>query len=147
MGVGGEDFSASCGMQPDGDSLYLPKMQMLILARAAGILPLGNIFSIADYNDIDGLRNAAVRARRLGFMAVVCIHPAQVAVINEAYSPSTQEVEHARRVVEAASRAEAAGVGAYEVDGKMIDFPVVERARTILSRHESILALSRRSGG
>ncbi len=146
MGVGAEDFSASCGMEPDADGLFVPKMQMLILARAAGILPLGNIYSIADYSDLEGLRNAAMRARRLGFMAVICIHPAQLAVINEAYSPTSQEVEYARRVTAAAASAEAAGVGAYEVDGKMIDPPVVERARTILTRHDAIQSVNRRIG-
>jgi len=140
MSLGSEDFSASCGMEPGDDGLYVPKMHMLVLARAAGILPLGFIGTIADYKDLDGLRTAARRARRLGFMATTCIHPSQVPIVNEAYGPTPEEVAHARRVVAAAAQAERDGVGAYVVDGKMIDFPVVERARGILARHEGFAA-------
>lgn len=135
--LGAEDFSASCGMVPDEDGLYVPKMQMLVCAKAAGVIALGFVGTVADYKDLDGLRKAAQRARRLGFMASTCIHPAQVPIVNAAYSPSDKEVAHARRVVAAAEAAEAAGVGAYEVDGKMIDFPVVERARKLLAQHEA----------
>lgn len=143
MSLGSEDFSASCGMVPDDDGLYVPKMHMLVLARGAGIIPLGFIGTIADYKDLDGLRAAAQRARRLGFMATTCIHPGQVPIVNEAYGHTAEEIAHARRVVEAAARAERDGVGAYSVDGKMIDFPVVERARGILERHEAIEARGR----
>jgi citrate lyase subunit beta/citryl-CoA lyase len=137
MTLGAEDFSASCGMVPDDDGLYVPKMQMLVCAKAAGVIALGFVGTVADYKDLDGLRKAAQRARRLGFMASTCIHPAQVPIVNAAYSPSDKEVAHARRVVEAAAAAAIAGVGAYEVDGKMIDFPVVERARKLLAQHEA----------
>ncbi len=138
MTLGTEDFAASCGMQPDDDALYVPKMQMLIHARAAGILPLGFIHTVVDYKDLDGLRAAAMRARRLGFVGAAIVHPAQVAIVNEAYSPGADEVERATRIMEATRTAAAAGTGAYEVDGKMVDAPVVERARTLLERHEAI---------
>jgi citrate lyase subunit beta/citryl-CoA lyase len=138
ISLGSEDFSATCGMVPDDDGLYVPKMQLLIFARAAGIVPLGFVGTVADYQDLDGLRAGAQRARRLGYMGAACVHPAQVPVINEAYGPTAEELEHARRVLEAANRAETGGVGAYVVDGKMIDFPVVERARRIVARHDAI---------
>lgn len=140
MSLGTEDFTASCGMHADEDAVYIPKMQMLIYAKAAGIIPLGFIHTVADFKDTEGLRRAAARARKLGFMGASCIHPLQVAVVNEAYSPTADEVAHARRVMEAARKAETEGVGAYTVDGMMVDVPIVERARSILSRYEAIAA-------
>ena len=147
LSLGAEDFAVSCGMEPDDDGLYVPKMHMLVLARAAGIIPLGFIGTIADYQDLDGLRRATQRARRLGFMGATCVHPGQVAVINESYSPSAQEVEQARRVVEAAAQAAQQGIGALEVDGRMVDAPVVERAHSLLARFEAIEARARRHTG
>ena len=138
MSLGSEDFSAACEMSPDEDALFVPKMQMLIFARAAGILPLGYIYSVADYKELDQLRKAALRARRLGFAGASCIHPAQVPIVNEAYSPTAQEVGHAKRVVEASLAAESSGIGSHGVDGRMIDAPVVERARRVLARHDAI---------
>lgn len=140
MSLGSEDFAASCGMVPGEDGLYVPKMHMLVLARAAGIIPLGFIGTVVDYQDLDGLRSAAERARSLGFMAATCIHPAQIPIVNAAYGPTVEEVAYARRVVDAASQAERDGAGAYVVDGKMIDFPVVNRARGILERHAALEA-------
>ena len=145
MSLGAEDFSASCGMLPEDDGLYVPKMQMLVMARAAGLMPLGFIGTVADYKDLDGLRRATQRARKLGFMATTCIHPGQVPIVNESYRPTDEEVEHARRVVEAAAQAERDGVGAYAVDGKMIDYPVVWRAQGVLARHEAIASRARRA--
>ncbi len=147
MSLGGEDFAASCGMEPEDDGLYVPKMHMLIYARAAGIIPLGFIGSVSDYSDVEGMRKAGTRARRLGFMGATCVHPGQVLAINESYSPDQNELAHASRVVEAAALAEQSGVGAYEVDGRMVDFPVVERARDMLARHEAIERRMRQVSG
>lgn len=144
MSLGSEDFTASCGMAPEDDGLYVPKMQMLVLARGAGIIPMGFIGTIADYKDLEGLRRATQRARKLGFMATNCIHPGQIPVVNEAYGPSTAEVDAARRVVAAAAKADTAGLGAVELDGRMIDPPVVDRARGVLERYERIAALEAR---
>lgn len=138
MSLGSEDFSAACEMSPDDDALFVPKMQMLIFARAAGILPFGYIYSVADYKDLEPLRKAALRARRLGFAGASCIHPAQVPIVNEAYSPTAQEVEQARRVLEASVAATKSGIGSHGVDGRMVDAPVVERARRIVARHDAI---------
>lgn len=143
MSLGSEDFSTSCGMLPGEDGLYVPKMHMLVLARAAGIIPLGFIGSVANYQDLDGLRSAAHRARSLGFMATTCIHPGQIPIVNAAYGPTAEEVAHAQRVLEAASQAERDGVGAYVVDGKMIDFPLVHRARSLMERHTTLEARAR----
>ncbi len=113
---------------------------MIIAARAAGIVPLGFIGTVADFRDLDAFRATIRRARRLGFAGASCIHPSQVAILNEEYRPSPEELAQAERAVTAYDAATAAGIGAIEIDGKMIDVPVIERAKQVLARHGAILA-------
>ena len=145
IGLGTEDFSVATGFEVDGPAQVFPNQQIVIAARAAGVLPLGLVGSLAGYGDADAFRDLAVRSRRLGFVGASAIHPSQVPIINQAFSPSDEEVAHARRVVEAYDAAVAAGSGAIEVDGRMVDVPVADRARALLARHEAIAA--RRRGG
>jgi citrate lyase subunit beta/citryl-CoA lyase len=72
-------------------------------------------------------------ARRLGYAGKTCIHPSQVAIANEAFRPADEEIAHAWRVVQAAAQADAAGVGAFLVDGRMVDRPFLLRARGIVA--------------
>jgi citrate lyase subunit beta / citryl-CoA lyase len=136
--LGSEDFALSVGMVPEAEGLFYPKQQVVIAARAAGVLPLGFIGTVADYKDLDAFRATARRSRRIGFTGASVIHPSQIAILNEEFRPSDDEVERARRVVAAFERAESGSKGAIEVDGKMVDIPVVERARRTLERHEAI---------
>ena len=140
LSVGAEDFALSVGMLPEAEGLFYPKHHMIIAARAAGILPLGFLGTVADFRDLDAFRATIRRSRRLGFAGASCIHPSQVPILNEEYRPSPEEVEAAERAVAAYDRAIAAGIGAIELDGKMIDVPVVERAKQVLTRHRAILA-------
>jgi citrate lyase subunit beta / citryl-CoA lyase len=132
MALGPEDFSAAVGGTPEFDLLLTPNLSVLFAARAAGLLPLGFIGSIGEFSDTHKLREAAVRARRLGFAGALAIHPTQVAIFNEAFSPSTQELEWARNVVAAENDAAARGLSAFSLNGKMIDPPIVRRAHEIL---------------
>lgn len=136
--IGGEDFALSTGMQPTGEALLYPKQQMVFAARAAGILPMGFIDSVAGYGDWDAFRAMVRRSRAFGFTAASCIHPGQVAIVNEEYRPSPQEVAYARRVIEEDARARAQGRGSFAIDGVMIDVPVVERARATLAQDAAI---------
>jgi len=138
--LGGEDFAAAAGMVPDPDTLFLPKMMTLFAARAAGITPLGMIGTVADYKDLDTVRENIRRSRKFGFEGASCIHPSVVALLNEEMTPSPQEVDNAERVVEAYDQAEQEGLGAITVDGMMVDVPVAERARALLARHAAIRA-------
>ena len=138
--LGAEDFALSVGMLPEAEGLFFPKQQMIIAARAAGILPLGFLGTVADFKDLAAFRATIQRSRRLGFLGAACIHPSQVAILNEEYAPQPGDVAHAERVVAAYEKAAAEGVGAITVDGKMIDVPVVERAQTLLARHRAITA-------
>ncbi len=134
LSIGAEDLALSVGMLPEPEGLFYPKQQCIIAARAAGILPLGFIGTVADYKDLDAFRATIRRSRRLGFMGASCIHPSNVAILNEEYGPQPAEVSQAERMVAAYDEALAAGKGSIEFEGKMIDIPVVERAKQVLAR-------------
>ncbi|MER9977449.1 CoA ester lyase [Mesorhizobium sp. M0085] len=133
MTLGPEDFSATVGGAPEFDLLLMPNLSVLFAARAAGLLPLGFIGSIGEFSDAHKLREAAAHARRLGFAGALAIHPTQVAIFNEAFSPSAEELEWARRVVAEENDAATRGLSAFSLNGKMIDPPVVRRAHEILA--------------
>jgi citrate lyase subunit beta / citryl-CoA lyase len=118
----------------------MPKQMAVFAARAAGIMPLGFIGTVAEFHDLDGFRQTIRRSRRLGFIGASVIHPSQIPILNEEFRASLEEFDHARRVVTAYDEALAQGVGAVTVDGKMIDMPVVERARLLIEREEAIAA-------
>jgi citrate lyase subunit beta / citryl-CoA lyase len=136
--LGGEDFALSVGMLPNAEGLFMPKQQLAIAARAAGLLPLGFIGTVADYKDLDAFRETVRRSRRLGFRGASVIHPAQIPILNEEFSPSADEVASARKIVTAYDEAVAAGRGSIAVDGKMVDVPVVLRAQEVLAIDDAI---------
>ncbi|RAI57907.1 HpcH/HpaI aldolase/citrate lyase family protein [Roseicella frigidaeris] len=134
LGAGGEDMATDLGMEPTPDALYVPKMLAVLAARAAGILPLGFIGTVAGIADLEGYRAMLRRSRALGFACASCVHPAQVPVVNAEYGAQPEEVERAARMVTAFESALAQGLGAVAFEGQMIDEPVVERARRLLAR-------------
>jgi len=103
-----------------------------VAARAADVQALDTPY--VKFRDPDGLRIEAGLARRLGYSGKFAIHPAQVEVIEEIFSPTSAEIERARRVIEAAANAEREGRGSISLDGEMVDAPVVARARNLLER-------------
>jgi citrate lyase subunit beta/citryl-CoA lyase len=143
ISLGTEDFTASVGMQPDPDALLYPKQHTVFAARAAGILPLGFVGSIADFRDQDAFRAIVRRSKRLGFVGASAIHPLQVPVLNEEFAPTAAEIDRAERMVAAYDKAYADGLGAVQFEGAMIDIPVVERARTVLQRAAALRARAR----
>jgi citrate lyase subunit beta/citryl-CoA lyase len=132
MTLGPEDYSAAIGGVPEPDTLLAPNYAVLCAARAVGILPLGFVGSIGAYSDIAAFAEMARRARRLGFRGALIVHPSQVGPLNEAFTPTAEELDWARRVVAGDAAARAEGRGAFQVDGKMVDPPVVRRAEEIL---------------
>ena len=140
MNIGGEDFALDLNAQPDDDVLLHPKQRMIIAARAAGVMPLGFIGTVADFSDWDKFRLMVRRARRFGFDGAGCIHPGQVKIVNEEYTPSAEEVAYAQKVIQMDKEAQAAGRGSFQIDGKMIDIPVVVRAERLIKRYEAIKA-------
>jgi citrate lyase subunit beta/citryl-CoA lyase len=140
LNLGTEDFALSAGMLPEAEGLLMPKQMCVFAARGAGIMPLGFVGTVAEFHDLDRFRETVRRSRRLGFMGASVIHPSQIAILNEEFGASATEIDHARGVVAAYDEALADGVGAVTVDGKMIDVPIVERARLLLEREAAIAA-------
>ena len=145
MTLGSEDFALNAGMRPTDETLLMPKQQMIFAATGAGLMPLGFIDSVASYRDIDAFRRMVCRSRDFGFLGASCVHPSQVRVVNEAYSPMANEVAEARRIVAENRVAESTGRGAFAIDGSMIDRPIVLRAQRLLERHAVIEARASRS--
>ena len=140
MNIGGEDFALENGMAPIEETLLAPKQQMVFAARAAGVMPLGFIASVAGFGDWPAFRAMVRRSRQFGFMGAGCIHPGQVAIVNEEYTPAPDEIAYAQRVIVENVTAVAAGRASFSLDGKMIDVPMVLRAQRLLDRHAAIEA-------
>ena len=141
IALGQEDFSAEMGMvEPEGMSLLSYYQTVQVAAREAGILPIGYPGSIAEFTDLELFKSNALIARRLGFDGGACIHPKQVPILNEAFTPTDEEIDRSERMVAAYDAAMAAGDGAVAFEGKMIDVPVVARAERILSIRDRIKA-------
>lgn len=130
LALGSEDFVALTGGHPVPDVLRHPKLMLHYAAKAEGKLSLGLLQSIADYTDLDRLAAAAAEARMHGFDGATCVHPSAVPVLNAAFSPSADEQAWAERVLAAAEE----HPGAFELNGRMVDAPVLARARRILDR-------------
>jgi citrate lyase subunit beta / citryl-CoA lyase len=136
LSLGAEDFATALGMEPIGETLQAPKQTIIIAARAAGILPLGFMGTVADFDDLAAFRATIRRSRKFGFTGASCIHPSQVPILNEEFGCSEAELDRARRMVAAYDAAKAQGLGAVAFEGKMIDVPVVERAEALIRQAE-----------
>jgi citrate lyase subunit beta/citryl-CoA lyase len=134
LSLGSEDFAASAGMEPVPEALIGPNQQVVFACARASVLPFGFPASIADYADPEALRIHVSLARKLGFVGAFCIHPLQIGVLNEEFSPSQAEVQHARELIAAYESARAQGRSAVEHRGKMVDPPIVRRAQLLMSR-------------
>lgn len=132
LAIGLEDYTANIGARRtlEGRESLWARGQIVNAARAAGVQPLASVWS--DLADSDGLHAWSTEARAWGFAGVGCVHPQQVRVVHAAFTPSRDEIERARRIVAASIAAQAAGLGVVSVDDRMVDAPVVERAREAL---------------
>lgn len=137
---GGEqgDLVADLGVEwtPEGTGLMQARSQVLLSSRAAGVqFPMEAVFM--DFRNLDALRVECELARTLGYVGKVAIHPAQVPVINEVFTPPADVVEYQRKVLAAFEQAEAEGKASIAVDGKMVDYAVARVARTIIARADA----------
>ena len=130
---GAEDLTARLGVPRtvDGEELLFARSQVVMAAASVGAQALDAVFT--DLDDLATLRRDCDRARALGFHGKMAIHPRQVPVINEAFTPSAADVERARRVVDAFEKAAAAGEGVTRMEGEMVELPIVERARRTIA--------------
>lgn len=139
---GAEDLSAAIGASTNIDPVTgewalvykLARVQVLLAAKAAGVAAIDTLY--VDFRDEPGLRQSSSRAAAEGFSGRIAIHPAQVDPINEAFAPSPEAVDHARRVI-AAFEANP-GAGTVGLDGRMIDIPHLKQARGVLAQHDAI---------
>lgn len=131
---GGEDFAASIGAARTKDALeLLYARQAVIVACAANDLQSIDIVTI-DYKDLDALRLESEFGARLGFDGKQIIHPAQVEPVQKAFTPGDEAVAYARRIVETFEASQKEGKGAYSLDGKMIDMPLLRNAQKVLQK-------------
>jgi len=129
LGFGAEDYAGALGVPPEPAALTWPAHQVLTCAHAYGLACWGLAGSIAVVDDVEGFEQTVRAGRAMGFTGSVCIHPRQVPIVNRGFSPTADERAWAARVVAADEAARAAGLGAVLLDGRMIDRPIVERAR------------------
>jgi len=139
IALGAEDFVTSMKTKRSatGVELIAARSQILLAARAAGIVAIDTVYS--NVNDEEGFRQEVGLIKQLGFDGKSIINPRQIDIVNDVYTPDAQEIEYSIRVIAAAKDAEARGTGVIALDGNMIDKPVIERA-------ERILALAKAAG-
>lgn len=142
---GAEDFARDLGLPTEREAeaadLLYARSAVVVAAVAARREAIDGIWP--DITDNEGLRRDAVQARRLGFTGKSLIHPGQIDTINDVFSPSLAEITYARRVIDAFEAARTKGLGAVALDGKLLDPPIVERARRIVARQDSVSSKQR----
>lgn len=145
LGLGTEDFAMEMGGEAATDILAYPKQRVAIAAIANGLMPMGIVGSVADFRDLEGYRASVKLARRMGFHGASCIHPNHVAILNEEFGVEPQELVWAKRVIAVYDEAKAEGRASIQLDGKMVDIPIVVRAERVLARAARIDARSKRT--
>ena len=138
LAIGLEDYTADLGVvktATGSESLYA-RQRIVNAAHATGLQAIDSVFG--DVGDIEGLRTWGLHSRALGFEGMGCVHPLQIAVIHEAFAPTTAEVERARKVVVAYNEAQQKGLGVVSLGSKMIDPPVVQRALKLMARAQAM---------
>ncbi|OYD15852.1 citrate lyase acyl carrier protein [candidate division WOR-3 bacterium JGI_Cruoil_03_51_56] len=128
-----EDYTAELGARKTGSATEClwARSQIVNAARAAGVQPIDTVF--ADAGDTEGLKQNAIQAREMGFEGKGCIHPRQIPIVNLAFTPTSQEIEHAQKIVLAYEKALKQGRSVVSIGSKMIDLPVVHQAQRIIN--------------
>ena len=137
---GAEDFSRelSLPLRREGEAVDLiyARSAMVTAAAAAHVQAVDAVW--ANFQDIEGLKKFALQSRRLGFSGMSLIHPAQIDEVNAAFTPTSEEVDYCRRVVQAFDDARSRGEGAIAFGGQLLDMPIVDRARQTIALAESL---------
>ncbi|PWI32324.1 citrate (pro-3S)-lyase subunit beta [Vibrio albus] len=137
IALGAEDYVRDIRTQrtPEGTELFFARCSILQAARAAGIMAFDTVYS--DANNEEGFLKEAEHIKTLGFDGKSLINPRQIEMVHNVFAPSQKEVDYANAVIEAAAEAEEQGSGVVSLNGKMVDAPIIERARWTLQRAES----------
>ena len=133
LAIGLEDYTADIGTQrtEEGKESFFARSMVVNAARATSIQPIDTVYS--DVSNMEGLRQSVIEAKSLGFEGKGCVHPRQVKVVHEAFAPTIEEIERAKKIVLAFEEAEKRGLGVVSVGSKMIDPPVVKRAQKTIA--------------
>jgi citrate lyase subunit beta/citryl-CoA lyase len=136
--IGLEDYTADIGVAKtsEGRESQYARARLLNAAKAAGVQAIDSVFG--DVGDLESLRKWGENSRALGFEGMGCIHPSQIRVIHEAFAPSPSEIEKAEKIVAAFEEAQQRGLGVVSLGSKMIDPPVVERAKNLVARAKAM---------
>jgi citrate lyase subunit beta/citryl-CoA lyase len=133
VGLGSSDYTIATGMEAGGAGNVSASFLVVNAAVSAGIVPIGLTGAIVGFEDLDAFRRSAEESRAIGLRGAPCVHPSQVPILNEVFSPTAAELERAKRVVAEYERALAAGEGAITVDGEFVDVPFYEQAKRLLA--------------
>ena len=138
VAIGLEDYTADMGVQRtnEGEESLYARLRLVNAAKAAGVQPIDSVFS--DVSDMDALRLTARKSKSYGFEGMGCIHPRQIQVIKNAFGPDPAEITKSLEIVKAFREAEDKGLGVVSIGSKMIDPPVVNRARRIIDLAEKL---------
>jgi citrate lyase beta subunit len=131
---GSEDFASDVGAKrtPEGEEIFYARSAVVAHAAAFGLQSIDMLW--VDFKDRAGLQRAAAQGARLGYSGMQVVHPDQIATVQSAFTPSAAEIEAAQRIVEAYERNLEEGRGAFALDGKMVDLPIVKAAQRMLAR-------------
>lgn len=132
LAIGLEDYTADIGVPrtPEGKETFFARSQVINVAKAMGLQAIDSVFS--DVSDMEALRENVLTSKALGFDGMGCIHPRQIKVIHEAFAPTKEEIEKAKKIVDAFHEATEKGLGVVSIGSKMIDPPVVKRALRVI---------------
>jgi citrate lyase beta subunit len=131
---GAEDLAGDLGAKrtPDGWEVFYARGAVVLHAKAYNLQAIDTVH--IDLQDLDGLVRQMEQALNMGYTGKLAIHPRQVVPIQRVFTPSTEEIEHAKRLIDAHIAHQNAGTGAFQLDGKMVDMPIVRAAETVLAR-------------
>ncbi|HIE6862216.1 TPA: citrate (pro-3S)-lyase subunit beta [Streptococcus pyogenes] len=133
IALGAEDYVTNMKTRryPDGQELFFARSMILHAARAAEIAAIDTVYS--DVNNTEGFQNEVRMIKQLGFDGKSVINPRQIPLVNEIYTPTKKEIDHAKQVIWAIREAESKGSGVISLNGKMVDKPIVERAERVIA--------------
>ncbi|HES7111535.1 TPA: citrate (pro-3S)-lyase subunit beta [Streptococcus pyogenes] len=133
IALGAEDYVTNMKTRryPDGQELFFARSMILHAARTAGIAAIDTVYS--DVNNTEGFQNEVRMIKQLGFDGKSVINPRQIPLVNEIYTPTKKEIDHAKQVIWAIREAESKGSGVISLNGKMVDKPIVERAERVIA--------------
>lgn len=140
ISIGVDDYCAAIGarLTSDASVLVVPMSQMIMTAKALGIIPIGVMGSVAEFRNPPVFEESAQKARDLGSEGSICVHPDQVVVLNRVFSPSEESIEHSRRVIAVFEEAVSRGRASTSLDGRMVDTPIYKQALSNIAKFEAI---------